>query len=207
MLRLNPGLAQRALQPRVYNGLPSLEKAAEFVRSQGLIDKMLGGVGSLFVRHGVAEHWGIYLLHKHWHIGQGEIPAEDVCDDTPEKEHVMRPISLRQGGGYVPITYTLRDGVFVGLEFSRTPQALEAHKLLGGKETFFEELKQVLYANGLSRDFGLGLIRENNDPSNRWVEFTAHSGRKSVMKYLPQDGVAAEHLIQASWAFAGQPAN
>ncbi len=188
----------------IYNGLPDLKTASQFVRTNGLVGRMCAVVSDIFNRHGVQHHWGIDLLHRHHELGDGEVMGETLRPGDGMYECVMQPISV-DASGHVPVTYRVHEGGFRPLEFSCAAYAKAANEMLAAKPAFLAELATALVDNGLEDHFGLGVVRPVlNRMDFRWVETSDHNTRTSVLRHVPYAQMG-EHVVKASWSFAGEP--
>ncbi len=157
----------------------------------------------LFDRHEMNMFWGIYLIHHHWEIRDGEVAVEDIVDGTTPPQYTMKPMQgNRDSKEAVPITYAVHGDVFQALEFSVAPYAFKAHELLKAKPQFLAEFYSLMTENDLAKTFGLGVVRHVPDEDHGWIEFTAEDERLSIMRYMPRGGVAANHLTRTSWTFS-----
>jgi hypothetical protein len=184
-----------------YNNLPFVGAADEYVENGGLAEKMALRVREIFLRHELADYWGISLLHRHWPIESDEVPAEDAIFDKGLPAYVMRPALRNSGDIYVPCLISIEDASFETLEFSSRPDALNAFHQLQQRDVFLQELREALLPDGLNQVFGLGSVRQVSDERNRLVEFS-YGDRAPVMRETPFSQIADSDLIQTFWTFS-----
>jgi hypothetical protein len=197
----------RHSKPRIYNNLPAVEDADHEIHATGLIDRMTEVVGPIFISHGVSINWGIGLLHHHWPIFDGEIPAEDLAVCGGDTEWPMRPIKHKVGGKYVPCLLSALRGTGLGaptyqaLEFSSDPAAIDAIEILESKQDFLVELHDALLSNALEIFFGLTSTKRVQDSKKCFVEFTSPR-RASILRQVHIASVDRMNVIQTSWIFS-----
>jgi hypothetical protein len=183
-----------------YNQLPLLGDADDFVRANGLIDRMKLCVGDLLVQHELNHSWAVYLLHHHWEIADSEFPGEDPQHQTDSFAYLMRPVARASVSAYVPCLIGVRENQLYALEFSCSSHASAAYAVLCGRPSFLNAFQSTLTANGLDKHFGLGIIRATSKQDLGWVEFTQPE-RGSLLKEVSSGAIDPRHLVQTSWAF------
>lgn len=188
------------LSPQLYNSLPSIEAADRYVSSNYLVEKMSTCVGELFIRHGISQHWGISLLHRHWDIEDEEVPGEVVEFRSNLTEYIMKPRRSANFGRYVPCVIGFYDHGPQALEFSSDPRAVEAYEVLRQKEQFLAEVHRSLLAAQLHMTFGLSSLKPTTS-TDRWlVEFTQET-RESIVREMPRPDQNGGDFVQTFWAF------
>lgn len=191
---------RQELSPIVYNGLPVLERTNNYVRAHGLVDVVENEIGGLFIAHRVQGSWGIYLLHSHWPIFDGEIPAEDARDGN-NSEFLMRPVSSSLASKYKPSALAVTTDGFQALEFSSSHFTCRAFDTLQQRPDFLGEIRSALIRLGLSEQFGLCAVRDPSDENHRWLENSEDNARASIMKEITANELKIDDTIQTSWAF------
>ncbi|MHB8267413.1 hypothetical protein [Bradyrhizobium sp.] len=189
-----------------YNALPLLGDADDFVRANGLLDKMKLVVGDLLVENELNHLWAIYLLHHHWEISSNEFPGEVPLHEGNSLAYLMKPVARSSGVAYVPCLIGIRDNEHCALEFSCTSRASESYTALCDRPSFLQALQSALTSNNLDRHFGLGIIRPTSSPELGWVEFT-QAERGSLLKEVLPGEIDERHLVQTSWAFEAREAD
>jgi hypothetical protein len=198
---------QSALTRDRYNNLPGVEAVNAEVMENDLVALMTAKLGPVFVRHGVHHKWGVYLVHHHWNIEEGEFPGEHSFEEEGSTVYRMEPVSKKLGGAYVPVTLVAGAAGLEGLEYSMAPTAIAAYELLRSKPEFLTEAYRALRADeDLWKNFGLGALRDHRDPKITWLEVSSVK-RFSITREIAFDELP-ENTIQTSFRFieeAGKP--
>lgn len=185
-----------------FNCLPSIEDADAEMRAKNKLNLALEKLGSIFVKHGVCETFGISLLHKHWSVSPGELPITDLSINETPREYELRPREQFPKKFYPSILVAKSDSISLQpLEFSADPYTVNAFERLCEKPAFVNEFRDVILRNDLSDVFGLGVPRPATE-GFELVEFT-NEGRCSVSKEVPEIEAKAMPVIETGWMFSG----
>lgn len=180
-----------------YDSLPDIMDAAESLASSGVLSSLASSIGSIFVKHGTEDIFGLILLHRHFDMEPTERLVEfgnvsvpwDVTSNGEEMGKIQ-PVSWRfVGGGIVPYEFT----------------ANQLGQLLEGcdYDAFVNHLSNALQSMRLDHTFGLCRMTSSAIHGHPTMEFT--SGRANVtvpdsMWALDCDSAA----VEAAWQFGSQ---
>ncbi|KAI1635624.1 hypothetical protein F4809DRAFT_613377 [Biscogniauxia mediterranea] len=180
-----------------YDSLPDIMDASKALATSGALDSLASTIGSVFVKHGVENVFGLILLHRHFDMeptellvgfGHVSVPWNTTCN-RGEMNNV-KPISWRfLPEGIVPYEFTTDKATVL-------PESQ-------GYDAFVQELGDLLKAMHLDQLLGLCQIPESSIRSPATMEFT--SGRANVtvpdvMWVLDSESAA----VEASWQFETQ---
>jgi hypothetical protein len=186
-----------------FNGLPTIEDADTKRKSNNKLQTALAVLGPVFIHHGICDHWGICLLHKHWPLYEGEIPVHVKTQCATGSEWICKPRSQLSYKTSRPSVLCIRSGSdrwLEALEFSTDASVHSAYKILMDRPDFQNEFCAAMREHSLDDTFGLIAVREATGPSRRLVEFNYES-RISVVRDSAGVDFNPENLIQTCWRF------
>src|SRR5437016_6234776 len=188
----------------IFNSLPPIELADADMRNRKRLELAFARLGPVFAEHGMCDSWGIGLLHKHWHLEDGEVPIQHVEDHGDHREFTTLP---RAGSFLKPVFASvlavkdLLNPVLQALEFTTDLAVQRANLLLAQNPQFAHDFCRSIFANGLEDTFGLVAIRTATSPDLQLVEFN-YEGRISVVRETIASAIEGRKLIQTSWRLA-----
>ncbi|KAJ5394561.1 uncharacterized protein N7487_012202 [Penicillium crustosum] len=182
-----------------FHGISSLHDANKHFRAKNGLSLVETKLKSLILQHGVANLFGVALVHRHFDLEEGTLLVEKDMVTAPWK---CDRSFTKHGGRIIPTSWFYQGDRLYPYEFAFfpcskvTPPELEEHTCF--VEAFFEAVK--LY--GLD-DF-VGLRRLSGQESTGMLECT--EGKVNIM--FASNEIPAELLQNGTdtmWFFDGQP--
>ncbi|MBK4723564.1 hypothetical protein JJL56_32505 [Azospirillum sp. YIM DDC1] len=183
-----------------FNNLPEIEDSHTKIVKGGFLDHALNTTGTLFIRHGLYENWGISLLHKHWEVCNGEVPVQRVVVSDKGVEYVTRPEMLFSGDKLSPNTIKVESPRrTILIEYSEDPDVIMANNILAGSPDFIIEFCVLISENGFNDIFALSTIK----PQSLGKEFVEmnYIGRISIVMERNAKDLNRNSLIETTWRF------
>lgn len=172
----------------LYNSLPTI------MQQSPPSDAHLEGLGALLVSHGVHNHLGISLLHRHYVLKDDAVMVHDGLRCSPVAP-AATPSSL--GGA----SFFLHDGSFQAFEYEQEDEEADI------PSAFLEDLARYLVANGLEKNIALSKLGDPDAPLlTEYCEGESHvcevaegemSAEEATMwKFLPLGGFVVPKVMQ-----------
>lgn len=190
-------LAALPYSTKHYDSLPDIMDAAKSLTASGALEDLANSIGSIFIKHGMENTFGLILLHRHFDMdpterlvefGNVSVPWDITCNEAEMDK--IQPVSWRfVDGGVVPYEFT-------GNQLDSLPEDRNYDR-------FVKDLGGSLQRLQLDQMLGLCRITTSSVDSPPTMEFT--SGRANVtvpdvMWALGGDSAA----VEASWQFGSQ---
>ncbi len=194
-------LSEIAYSTARFNNLASIEAAHDEIRTDDLLDTAIQALGPIFVEHEVCDDWGLALLHKHWDLGKGEIPLQEVTRNVVPREYILNPKNVRRTSNIWPSILMLGDEhqAIHALEFSDDPAVGRANMVLARKPEFVTRLRTIVTNAGWVNLLGLAALRSVAD-GFELVEFN-YAERVSILKECRTGAQIGHSRMETSWRF------
>ncbi|KAM3428625.1 hypothetical protein MY4824_008720 [Beauveria thailandica] len=188
-----------AYDPTVFHSISSLYDANENFQDNHGLSKVETTLKSIILEHGVANLFGVALVHRHFDLDEGTILVEKDLITAPWK---CGSSFKKHGGQLIPTSWLTREGRTYPYEFGffpyskATPPGLEEHSDF--VTTFFDAVK----LHGL--DKSVGLRRLSGQESAGMLECT--EGNVNIMfssKEIPPE--CLQNGTSTMWFFDNQP--
>src|SRR5690242_6457305 len=75
----------------LFNGLLSVEAADAEMRTHDKLNTAFSVLAPVFQKYDMCEVWGLALLHKHWPLGEHELPITTLNRIEIPREYELRP--------------------------------------------------------------------------------------------------------------------
>jgi len=185
------------ISTEAYNNLPTPREADSAAEGLNAVKKRLLDI---VTRHGLADKFGIRLIHKHFNMNDGEVPVfRDIDVQGICTAIFMGPVRDNSLGPVFGQNFLLdSDGAIVPFEYTTSP--CEAPSEYPG---FVEELAHELLVSNAAKVLGLCTHPRRSEP---YTEFELPSLRSTVMiptRLMPADGDVS---IFTNWAAETFPA-
>lgn len=193
-------------QASAFNRLLPIEIAHRELSATNKLEQALRVFGPLFLRHKVADEWGLGLLHKHWNLDADELPIQ-ITGDAPDGRRELITQPRRDFvGEYQPSVFAVVCNPLglLPLEFSSDAVVQQATLVLRNAQQFVYEFCEAMSTNSLEDTFALVSVRQTDASDAGLVEFN-YSHRVSIVREVPADLIAGMRLIQTSWRFSAGP--
>jgi len=194
-------LINERLSSNTYNDLPDVDAVAHLIQEQRLHEKLSALVGPVFRAHRFEHEWGMSLVHRHWRIKPGEIPAERRAGPG-NKEYHTTPETLGPSG-FTPTVLVSNNGCWQALEFSAEVEPRASYANLEGSPKFLAAVAEILENSGLAAAFALRSMTRDPSPGHVFVEFTDTS-RRSIVKEVSEISADKMNILETTWSFAAE---
>jgi hypothetical protein len=187
----------------LFNSLPPIETADKEMRAKNRLNKALSVFGPVFAKHKMSGSWGISLLHRHWRIGNDELPIQDSPKIPGPREFITSPRHPNFPKSFSPAILAVegKEGPsLTPLEFSTDKRAHAAVQVLARNQEFVQEFCDAARENDLATTFGLIALKDVSSPELELVEFT-HTERVSILREVPSTETDGKTFIQTCWRF------
>lgn len=157
-----------------FHSILSLHDVDKHFRSKDGLSFVETKLKSLILQHGVANLFGVALVHRHFDLEEGTI--------LMEKDMVTAPWTcdnsfVKHGGRIVPISWFCKEGVLRPYEFGFYPYSTTDPAELEGHSSFVEAFFDAVNLHGLSNS--VGLRRLSGHESTGMLECT--EGKVNIM--------------------------
>ncbi|KAJ5117322.1 hypothetical protein N7448_010954 [Penicillium atrosanguineum] len=182
-----------------FHGILSLHDADKQFRSKSGLSFVQTKLKSLILQHGVANLFGVALVHRHFDLEEGTILVEKDMVTAPWK---CDNSFAKHGGKIIPISWLCKEGRPRPYEFGFFSYSKEDPSGLEGHASFVEAFFDTINLHGLADS--VGLRRLTGHESGGMLECT--EGKVNIM--FPSNEVPDEYLQRGTdtmWFFDGQP--
>lgn len=149
-------------------GIMSLAQANDMFQSRkgpGIVDEPLR---DFILNHGLADKFGVILVHCHAHLKPGEAMVSYNNTSSPWPSQACVPC----GGSMIPQAWRMKDGKLQPYEYRFVPSEAGLQDALSGHSSFVTEFMEMLERHGLSGCAGLSLVPEGG---KECLEITVNS--------------------------------
>jgi hypothetical protein len=170
----------------------SLDQANNIFQTRkgpSVIDKSLK---DLILSHGLADKFGVILVHRHSRLNPGEAMVSYNNTSSPWPSQVRAPC----GGSIIPQSWRMKDGKLQPYEYRFVPSRAGLNDALGSYHSFVTEFMKTLEHHDLSSCTGLSLVPESG---KECLEITVNSA--NIM--IPSDQVSKQRSLPST--FLTQP--
>jgi len=134
----------------------SLAQADDMFQSRkgpGIVDESLK---TLILTHGLADKFGVILVHRHARLKQGEAMVSYKNTSSPWPSQARAPC----GGSVIPQAWRMKDGKLQPYEYRFVPSRAGLQDALNSHSSFVTEFADALERHNLSDCAGLSLVPE-----------------------------------------------
>ena len=186
-------LQYRQQDAAIYNSLLELSEADLALHRSGkdtLVDRLL----AIIKKHGMREHVGVRLLHRHNDIALHEAMVEDHIVDSFGFALVTKAKAASSLiSDYVPNSWILSDKYFVPIEFSH--RTLISNPTINpmNNALLFGEMAGEIRSLGLSAVVGPSLLGSSfidyhrPEGATMMIELTAQDDRANVLRFMVEN--------------------
>lgn len=196
-----------AYKSDVFDALDVFEAARDQL---GQSQDVLPELGEVIRQHGLNQHVGISLLHKHFDLAETERLVEEFADNHAYIKPTTDCTDLLPYMWKVEQDQT-QQWHWVPLEFVRRTDAVtaavERAAAVADNPAFLQDLAAKLAELGMTERFGFSILHRDAiqvAPGEILVESTDDDARVLTFSALPRTDVDPTTLTQTLWQFPGE---
>eukprot|EP00300_Choanocystis_sp_HF-7_P003788 c1288_g1_i2.p1 GENE.c1288_g1_i2~~c1288_g1_i2.p1 ORF type:complete len:234 (-),score=1.67 c1288_g1_i2:83-784(-) len=195
----------RATAHEIYNALPGIERANDFIRKERDFESLLSGLGKVILDHHLEEVIGIRLLHRHNELRPDDLMVEDLeqIDEVPAlvtARYPKRDISF----DYLPSMWACRgDSSIQELEYSKRDLLPIGSEFLKANTRFFHDYAAKAKELRTEDFLGVCVLDKHGFPVDKEleteVESTDITRPANVIMARNKDLLRIENYFETTW--------
>jgi len=198
-------MLQGEFRNQVYNAAHSAGDAELMLAQTGRFANFLEKAADVFSKHNVADFAGVFLIHRHNHVadGQAMIETDAILDGADAL--VTRPRDAKETAVSVPTRWIVGDGCFEPFEYSDNLRMRPQLSRLDNTPEFLRDVRALLNRFELTDLVGLCLfdrgLYEKGPAGHILVETTDEETSSNIVRWMSGD-LDQSKLIKTVWHFA-----